>query len=946
MTDANGAEWRDVYYGGVLLMRVDPLGAETVYDYDEAFDLTRVTDPVGAVTELGYDAAGNVTSVTDPLGAVTLTAYDGLNNLLAVVDPSGHETRFGYDDTGNLVESVDPTGAASRFEVDARGLVVGVTDPLGAATRLEHDQAGRLVAVVSPSGHRSTRSYDAAGWVVETVDARGHEPGAEPETFAWRFERDAAGAVLAETDPLGAATSSVYDPVGRLVQRSDALGRVTGWRYDPMGRLVAVVAPDGSETTHAYDAAGRLVSRSDAMGRTTGYGYDPAGRLVEVADPLGHRWTYAYDTAGRPVQVVDANAHAAGDEPAGTTGYSYDAAGRLVAVEHGDATADVMFGYDAAGRRVEMRDGSGTVAYAYDPRGLVTAVARAGEPGFAYRYDAAGRLVERRYPDGTVVGQSWDPDGRLVAVTGDAGTPVTFGYDAAGHPVGAVHDSGAHDTWTVDAAGRVASVQVRDPAGELVAAHGYVRDANGNPLVEERLAERVDYRYDVLDQLIEACHLPTDSSVDCESGAVQRYRYAYDTVGNRLEADTPEGSRRFTYDAADRLTTIADAAATVAVTHDANGNRLDEGTRRYRWDSAGRLVEVQMPGEQRTVAYRYDGDGTRLSATITGPAGHDESSLDLAWDVNHPLPELAIETSGDGEPLRRYVHGPDGPLTVTGADMTGALHRDGLGSVTALTGADGTHADTYAYEPFGAPLGQRGHRLPLGFTGQYHDPATGLVHLRARDYDPATGRFLSPDPWPGLAEDPHLAARVYTGNRPTVFTDPAGLLCMIGRNPNGTCRGAAPTRNILQTVHLTADYVAIGAGAATLVCMAVCQPAVPILVPVSGAAGHVSTFVGAALSVDHCFEIGWGESSCHWAIAGAAIGAAPGASGSALQRYVWNLGGSRVQRKKLKDAIDGVMSMLSGVTSSASRQPAHGHPRPQQTVPRFPMVSEPEATPK
>jgi RHS repeat-associated protein len=32
-----------------------------------------------------------------------------------------------------------------------------------------------------------------------------------------------------------------------------------------------------------------------------------------------------------------------------------------------------------------------------------------------------------------------------------------------------------------------------------------------------------------------------------------------------------------------------------------------------------------------------------------------------------------------------------------------------------------------------------------GFTGQRHDPDTGLIDLHARWYDPALGRFTSPD---------------------------------------------------------------------------------------------------------------------------------------------------------------------------------------------------------
>ena len=59
----------------------------------------------------------------------------------------------------------------------------------------------------------------------------------------------------------------------------------------------------------------------------------------------------------------------------------------------------------------------------------------------------------------------------------------------------------------------------------------------------------------------------------------------------------------------------------------------------------------------------------------------------------------------------------------------------------------------------------------FGFTGAWTDAVTGLVHLRARDYDPATGQFLSVDPAVDSTRQPYA----YTGNNPIQRTDPSGL---------------------------------------------------------------------------------------------------------------------------------------------------------------------------
>lgn len=59
----------------------------------------------------------------------------------------------------------------------------------------------------------------------------------------------------------------------------------------------------------------------------------------------------------------------------------------------------------------------------------------------------------------------------------------------------------------------------------------------------------------------------------------------------------------------------------------------------------------------------------------------------------------------------------------------------------------------------------------VGFTGQFHDPATGLVHMRNRDYVPALGRFLTRDP-AGDVDGQNM----YVGHFATALgTDPLGL---------------------------------------------------------------------------------------------------------------------------------------------------------------------------
>jgi RHS repeat-associated protein len=66
------------------------------------------------------------------------------------------------------------------------------------------------------------------------------------------------------------------------------------------------------------------------------------------------------------------------------------------------------------------------------------------------------------------------------------------------------------------------------------------------------------------------------------------------------------------------------------------------------------------------------------------------------------------------------------------------------------------------------------------FTDQQDDATLGLTYLRARYYDPSTGRFLTKDSWRGAVAAPQSQNRyVYALNSPTVATDPSGRVAIV-----------------------------------------------------------------------------------------------------------------------------------------------------------------------
>ena len=114
--------------------------------------------------------------------------------------------------------------------------------------------------------------------------------------------------------------------------------------------------------------------------------------------------------------------------------------------------------------------------------------------------------------------------------------------------------------------------------------------------------------------------------------------------------------------------------------------------------------------------------------------------------------------------------------TLVGTLGTGPIRTqpDGLSSTRLVTDASGNQAGTQTYDAYGSSRSQSGIQLPFGFAGQQSDPESGLQYLRAREYDPTTGRFLSRDP---LSASPGSAgsAYPYANDSPAQYTDPSGL---------------------------------------------------------------------------------------------------------------------------------------------------------------------------
>jgi len=164
--------------------------------------------------------------------------------------------------------------------------------------------------------------------------------------------------------------------------------------------------------------------------------------------------------------------------------------------------------------------------------------------------------------------------------------------------------------------------------------------------------------------------------------------------------------------------------------------------------------------------------GRRISQTVSGTVtGYLLDVQPSLWTV------LAETTSGA---TTRYLHGPRG---IHGQqDNTGNWNwtvQDALGSVRSMADAELAILESRQYAPYGGPFGESGTKqTSYGFAGEAYDES-GLLHLRARYYDPDMGRFITPDPYLGMEMLPQTLNRYpYGVGNPVIYTDPSGEFCL------------------------------------------------------------------------------------------------------------------------------------------------------------------------
>ena len=131
------------------------------------------------------------------------------------------------------------------------------------------------------------------------------------------------------------------------------------------------------------------------------------------------------------------------------------------------------------------------------------------------------------------------------------------------------------------------------------------------------------------------------------------------------------------------------------------------------------------------VTFKYDPFGRRIYKSSS-------SGISVfAYDGDN----LVEETNAAGAVVARYsqTQNIDEPLAMLRSGATSYFHADGLGSITSLSNAAGSIANTYTHDSFGKLTASAGSLVnAFRYTARESDTETGLYYYRARYYDPPT----------------------------------------------------------------------------------------------------------------------------------------------------------------------------------------------------------------
>ncbi len=831
----------------------DPELNATVFESNLAGQRTAMVDPNSGATSYEYDDNGQTTSVTSPAGTITM-GYDVLGRMVSRTTGGSSSATWDYVEPGEsgasadlgLLRSSSSTTHTSLGDLTTIASTVydDVHRPVSSTVTLPTSPAGSpdLLGELSGTSYETTAGYDAIGQPVTAGLPAMGGLGAETVTTGLRKSGSAETLTLTSgsvSTPL--VTGMSYSGTGQMLSRTYGNGLTRNYGWDPTTRALTDLSAS-FVTSESGSAQTVFVQKDsftrDVMGRiTTSLNEIPVADAT-AADGQVTAECFAYDGFNRLAgawTVADTGSATCGsDAPADVSATGWDASTTAYAAQ---------WTYSTGGRITSLVKGAGvdavTNTYAYDdaahPAAVTGVTSDAPAPAGTPVVGVSDDFESNTYAGGTGSGWSteWvesqddasatDDTGLVFVANGmlhlrgsgvDFATPgVTRTVDVTDATSGTL-SLGVLSGGTALDSGDVLTVKITadgDPTKvitqELSGGNGYptVADESAPPAA---VAESVD-----VSSLLPASSLEVSVFIDEGDGTSNTTSpgamfviqdMSVDLTGTTA-APVPTGPDAFTYDDAGRMVSRTVNDVVTALT----------------WDVTSSLTD--SIGQGGHVVYAYDASGQRvLQATVARPGGGvDLPGTATAYVASGQVedPNTADASTGDVTATRYYTFAGSTVAVRTDDEKLALMLGDEQGSTNVMMPAtvqktdgklapatllDAQTATRTAYTPYGQLRGTVDNTATdRGWLGQVEDrvdgtSGTGLTYLNARYYDPATSRFISPDPLMNPGDPRTLDPYRYADNNPIVFTDATGLrsTCAESASDEAACMGSAANQGV------------------------------------------------------------------------------------------------------------------------------------------------------
>ena len=717
------------------------------------------------------------------------------------------ETNYEYNNWGRLTKETDPMGFETQYGYDNRGRLNTVTNHKGQTTVLNYTNFDRVALIDYPDGTKYSKSFswNTAGtnglfciqqtttgkpWTKNYFDVWGRETATDTQNFNNTITRsenkyDDYGRLEKVSLPYLTSTSASYwnnynyDYLDRLTSIVEASGRTTSYSYSDRN---VTIKKDGIQSTQKYDTQGNLIEVVDPAGTVT-YNLRPDGQPKNIVAPGNVNTSFTYDNFGRRLTIVDPSA--------GTQTWTYDNDGNIRTEKDANGKT-ITFLYDDYNRLENVNRPEFNTTYVYNTDGLLESITSTNGTSTVYTYDTYGRLKTEKetVPDSKWLEKTYSYSNSNVSAvdyTSNNGNIVKENYSYSYGHLTEIKLNNTTSIWKLNETNAF-----NQPT--KVATGGFDRE----------------YAYN-------AFGLPTGRKSNIVNyNSFQNHTYNFNAATGNLNSrkdNVKNIQENFGYDELNRMTEYAGKTAA----YDTKGNitkKSDIGTS-FKYNTVGKpyaISRVANPTDaisktEQKVTYTsfkrpatiiegiynatftYNGSGARVKTEVK-KNGAKELNRYYISDC-YELDDRAV--GGNKEKLYLGGNFYTAPVVyVKDGNAIWQLHyifRDYLGSITHIVkshNGSNSMAQELSYDAWGRlrnPANQTPYTagnepdlfLGRGYTGHEHLPWFGVINMNARLYDPAVGRFLSPDSYVQLPDFSQSFNRyAYAWNNPMRYYDEDG----------------------------------------------------------------------------------------------------------------------------------------------------------------------------